>query len=575
MSEAASIPDVSRPDVSDPYAREHQIFPKLSNEQLKRIELFAEKQSLPKGTILFERGDRTVDFFVILKGSIEIYEHKQDGTHVITTHRDHQFTGELDLFNNRQILVSGRMGEAGDVLRLSRPAFKKLLTSEPDIGETVIRAFILRRVGLISHKQGGASLLLEKQTADTIRIERFLRRNGYPIEIIQCDEDCSDALEEYGVARDTLPTVVVHQGDRVLHSPTNYELAEALGLLETLDTEAVYDVAVVGAGPAGLSAAVYAASEGLKTVLVEAEAPGGQASTSSKIENYLGFPTGISGPALAGRAQVQAMKFGATIALPHKVVAVQCEQRPYVLKLCDKDCDAMAIQAKTVVVATGATYRTLNIEDANRFDNMGCYYAATAMEGDLCANEEVAVVGGGNSAGQAAVYLASRASHVHLLIRRESLKDSMSDYLIERIHLSDRITLHPYTEITDMQGEGHLEGVTFTNNQTGASEVKALRYVFLMIGAQPNTAWLNGCLDLDEKGFIKTGAAFCSDISEVMERAPMMLESSRPGIFAVGDVRCGSIKRVASAVGEGSMSISHAHVCIAEVIPSVDDAQAA
>ena len=566
---------MSNPDINsinplqttDPYDREHQIFPVLLPEQIERAQAFGTVEDIPQGTILFERGQRTVDFFIVLQGSIEIFEHQRDSLNIITTHRTNQFTGELDLFNNRKILVSGRMGEDGRVIRMNRANFRKLITAEPDIGEIIMRAFILRRVAFISHEQGGVTLVANHQSADGVRIERFLRRNGYPLNVMDCtDQNRTETLRQYNLTESQLPAVLIHLGNVVLANPSNYELASSLGLVEEIDDQQIYDVAIVGAGPAGLSAAVYAASEGLNTLLLEGEAPGGQASTSSKIENYLGFPTGISGQALAGRAQTQAMKFGATIALPRKVVGLDCKQHPFRLKLCDQDCAAQTIQAKTVVIASGATYRTLQLENGRDFDNAGVYYAATAMEGNLCKNEDVIVVGGGNSAGQAAVFLSSQSRHVHLLIRRDSLIETMSEYLIGRILSSDRITLHPKTEIVELQGSHHLEQVTWKDLKTGQSETHPIRHVFLMIGAVPNTSWLNDCLATDDKGFIKTGL----DVSTkgTQQRQPMMLETSQPGIFAVGDVRSGSVKRVASGVGEGAMSVSHVHGFLAELASS-------
>ncbi|MBW4481329.1 MAG: FAD-dependent oxidoreductase [Tildeniella torsiva UHER 1998/13D] len=552
---------------TDPYAREHQIFPTLTPEQIERAKVFGTVEDLPMGTVLFERGQRTVDFFIVLSGTIEIYEHQRDSLNIITTHRTQQFTGELDLFNNRQILVSGRMGEDGSIIRMARAEFRKLITAEPDIGEIIMRAFILRRVAFISHEQGGVTLVTNQQSADGVRIERFLRRNGYPLNVMDCsDRDRTEILQRYDLTEAQLPAVLIHLGNTVLANPSNYELASSLGLVEEIDDQQTYDVAIVGAGPAGLSAAVYAASEGLNTILLEGEAPGGQASTSSKIENYLGFPTGISGQALAGRAQTQAMKFGATIALPRKVVGLDCGQHPFRLQLCDQDCAAKTVQASTVIIASGATYRTLQVENGRDFDNAGVYYAATAMEGNLCKNEEAIVVGGGNSAGQAAVFLSSQARHVHLLIRRDSLTETMSDYLIGRILSSDRITLHANTEIVELHGKHHLEQVAWKNLKTGQVETNPIRHVFLMIGATPNTSWLNDCLTTDDRGFIKTGLDAPNNATEQRQRQPMMLETSQPGIFAVGDVRSGSVKRVASGVGEGAMSVSHVHSFLAELV---------
>lgn len=549
---------------SDPYLREQQTFPELTDDQIERACQFGIIENLAKGTALFERGDRTVDFFIALKGVIEIYEHRRDGLNIITVHGEHNFTGEVDLFNDRQILVGGRMGEDGTVIRIDRPNFQKLIVAEPDIGEIVMRAFILRRVGLITHKQGSVTLLMREASADTVRIERFLSRNGYPIEVLDCNaDDCEELIDTYGLQDEDMPVVLIHLGERVLSNPNNYELAEALGLAEHIDESELFDVTIVGAGPSGLSAAVYAASEGLKTLLLEHDAPGGQASTSSKIENYLGFPTGISGQALAGRAQIQAQKFGAKILLPHSAINIDCAQgTPFRIDLCS----GKKIKSKAIVVASGATYRTLDLDNGRAFDNAGVYYAATSMESKLCLDEEVIVVGGGNSAGQAAVFMSGHASHVHILIRRDSLAATMSEYLIDRINSSPKITLHTHTEITGLDGDSRLQNVTWKNINNGDTQTHPIRHVFLMIGAVPNTEWLHNCVGLDEKGFIRTGLDVIGDEDWSSRRDPMMLETTVPGIFAVGDTRAGSIKRVASGVGEGSMSISQVHQFLAEQI---------
>ena len=550
------LPQDKQADPSDPYARKHQTFPVLTIEQIEKIKPFGVIENLPKGTIVFERGDRTVDFFVVLKGNIEIYEHTVDGLNVFTTHGHNQFTGEVDLFNNRQILVGGRMGEDGTVIRVNRTNFRKLMTAEPDIGEIVMRAFILRRVALITHKQGSVSILMRDKNADVVRMERFLRRNGYPVEILDCKaKECEELITKHALNDDDLPAALVHLGDQIVKKPSNYQLAKALGLDEPFDEDDVYDVAIVGGGPSGLSAAVYAASEGLNTIVLESEAPGGQASTSSKIENYMGFPTGISGQALAGRAQVQAMKFGAKIILPHAVKTLDCESYPYSLTLCSQE----KIKARSVIVASGAQYRGLDLENCHTFDNAGVYYAATPMEGEICSGEEIVIVGGGNSAGQAAMFLSTHAAHVHILIRKDTLVGSMSEYLISRIAASPKITLHTHTEITALKGDAKLKSVEWTNRETGDKETHDIRHVFLMIGAQANTEWIKECIQLDSKGFICTGLNVTTTQNWLLERPPMMLESSQPGVFAVGDVRAGSTKRVATAVGEGGMCISHVH----------------
>jgi thioredoxin reductase (NADPH) len=437
------------------------------------------------------------------------------------------------------------------------------MAAEPDIGEIIMRAFILRRVGLISHEQGSVTLIGSRESADTLRIERFLRRNGYPLTLIERidGEECRQISRNFGLKPEDLPAVILHEYQIFLRNPSNLELAEQLGLAEAVENNILYDVAIVGGGPAGLSAAVYAASEGLNTLLLEEIAPGGQASTSSKIENYLGFPTGISGQALAGRAQVQAQKFGARIALPCPIRRLDCSHFPYVLELEN----GKTLQAKSVVIATGARYRKLGLENEQRFEGSGIHYAATALEGSLCENEEIVLVGGGNSAGQAAVFLSRKASHVHLLVRSDGLAATMSEYLIDRIHSSPSITLHTHSVITKLEGEHHLENISWHNQQTGETTQKPVRHLFLMLGAEPNTDWLRDCIELDDKGFVLTGVSLMEQGLWSESRSPMMLETSLPGVFAAGDVRSGSIKRVASAVGEGSMTINHVHQHLADL----------
>lgn len=548
---AAPTPLDMDPNPSDPYARAAQTFPRLSEEMAARVASYGSDERLPKGSIVFRRGERSVDFFLVLEGSIEIYDDDAHGSGVpFTVHRARQFSGELDLFNDRQILVSGRTGEDSRVIRIKRPDFRRLVSGEPDIGEIIMRAFILRRVGFIQHSKGGVVVIGPGHGSDTLRLQRFLGRNGYPHGVLdtEVDPDAGGFLECFQLTPDQLPVVIVY-GERVLRNPSTATLADELGLTETIDPACVYDIAVVGAGPAGLAAAVYAASEGLDTIVIEGMAPGGQAGTSSKIENYLGFPTGISGQALAGRAQVQAQKFGARLAISRFVRGIDCHRRPFRLDLDD----GQAIQACAVVVATGARYRKLDVSDYGRFEGQGIHYAATAMEANLCGGEEVVVVGGGNSAGQAAVFLSRTSAHVHVLIRAEGLAATMSDYLVQRILQSPRISLHSRTEITALHGDTRLRQVTWRNRDSGATETRPVCNVFVMIGAEPNTDWLDGCLELDAKGFVITGKA----ADGTADASPFA--TTRPGIFAVGDVRSGSVKRVASGVGEGSVVIQAVH----------------
>ena len=544
-------------DPTDPYERQAQTFPKLSREHVQRLAAYGEEQFFPKGTMLFTRGDRGVDFFVVIEGSVEITDGGAEGREeTIHVHADRQFTGELDLFNDREILVSGRTGHDSRIVRIPRAQFRRLIEVEPDVGEIIMRAFILRRVGLMKHEQGGVVLIGSAHSGDTQRIQRFLSRNGYPHRVLDTDRDpdAEGFLECLEIAPEELPVIVL-PGHAFLRNPSTHALADALGLTENFDPNRIYDLTVVGAGPAGLAAAVYGASEGLDTIVIEPLAPGGQAGTSSKIENYLGFPTGISGQALAGRAQVQAQKFGARLAISRRASAIDCAASPYCVQLED----GQRIGTRSIVIATGARYRTLDVENYDKFEGQGIHYAATWMEGNLCTNEEVVVVGGGNSAGQAAVFLSQHARHVHMLLRSEGLAATMSDYLIQRIDASPKITLHTQTEITVLKGERLLEEVSWTNRQTGESVTRKIGNVFVMIGAVPNTDWLDGCVALDRGGFVVTGRD-----SEGMA-LPSPYATERPGIFAVGDVRSGSTKRVASGVGEGSVVVSSVHAYLADI----------
>jgi thioredoxin reductase (NADPH) len=546
-------------DPTDPYQREAQTFPTLTNAMIERVAAFGRRQDLPSGSMLYSRGDRGVDFFVLLAGTVEVFDQTESGEHrIVHTHGAHEFTGELDLFNNRRILVSARAAQDIRVIRVRRDDFRRMVAVEPDIGEIIMRAFILRRVGLIRHAQGAVTLVGPGHGGDTLRLQRFLTRNGYPHQLIDTerDADAKGFMSCFELSKDQLPVVVLAD-DTVLHNPTTSHLADAMGLTEELDASIVYDIAVIGAGPGGLAAAVYGASEGLRTIVLEALAPGGQAGTSSKIENYLGFPTGISGQALAGRAQVQAQKFGARLAISRSVVGVDCNARPFRLQL-DDGSEALA---RAIVIASGARYRTLDVENFARFEGQGIHYAATAMEASLCLKQEVAVVGGGNSAGQAAIFLSRTVDHVYMLVRGPSLAATMSDYLVQRIEASPRITLLTQTEIVGLEGERTLEHVTWSHRARAGETRKQIANVFAMLGAQPNTDWLRGCVDLDDKGFVLTAASI-TDGSARLGTSPFA--ASVDGMYAIGDVRSGSVKRVASAVGEGSVVVQAIHQYLSE-----------
>ena len=576
------MPDTTTRDTpaAAPAGSEAQAFPTLTDDQVARCEPFGSVEDLSAGTLVFERGQRSVDFFVVLEGEVEIFDNLCAGEpNVFTSHGRHQFTGELDLFNDRDILVSGRMAGDGRVIRVSRTRFRDLLAAEPDVADTVMRAFILRRIGLIEQTLGGVLLVGRRNSSDTLRVQRFLRRNGYPAKTLYLGEGRSGGGGEGGEAHavlakfdagpDDVPLVLCWTGGdgahrSVLRRPSNLDVARCLGFLETPHADAVYDVAVVGAGPAGLAASVYAASEGLHTVILESEAPGGQAGTSSKIENYLGFPAGVSGQELAGRAQVQAQKFGATLSLPLKVTGLEKSGDGGPYRLTVEGCDP--VRARAVVIASGARYRTLDVDGDERFEGNGIYYAATAVEAGLCEGEEVIVVGAGNSAGQAAVFLSGRTKHVHVLVRGGGLADSMSDYLVRRIDAAKGITVHTRTEITALHGDDRLDRVTWRTGD-GDPEERPIGHVFLMIGAEPNTDWLGGGVRLDEKGFVRTGPDAVEGDDRGgwdADREPAIFETNRPAVFAVGDVRSRSVKRVASAVGEGSICVQFLHNVLRE-----------
>ncbi|OBF29337.1 cation tolerance protein CutA [Mycobacterium sp. ACS1612] len=543
-------------DSSDPHVRESEAFPSLTADQVERVSGFGVVEQLQRGAVLYEPGDRAADFFLVLDGFIEIYVSRTSMQEVVHTYGQQQFTGELNLFNDRATLVGGRMGCDGCVARLNGAQFRRLLAAEPDIANVVMRAFILRRERIIVLGHTAVTIIAPRDSAKSLQLKRFLDRNRQPYLLADPAVESEAAAQLLALGLDNGDTPVVLCGDdRVLVCPTPRELGDSIGISEALAPEHVADVVVVGAGPAGLAAAVYSASEGLDTVVLEADAPGGQASTSSRIENYLGFPIGISGRDLAHRAQVQAQKFGARIIVPRAVVRLVTDSRPYVLELDD----GTQVRAHTIVVATGARYRSLPLPNIAQFEGCGVHYAATAVESELCQGDDAAVVGGGNSAGQAAVYLSRLANHVHILVRGDGLTSSMSDYLIRRIEAApERITVHPHAEVTALSGERHLDTVTWRDRDTGQSQTRHIPNVFLMLGASPNTEWLN-CVALDENGFVQTGIAAASDDPATSHALSQPLATSCPGIFAVGDVRSGSIKRVASAVGEGSIVVASVH----------------
>jgi thioredoxin reductase (NADPH) len=536
------------------------IFPKLTPAQISRLAAHGRSRIVQRGEILIEQGDRRLPFFVVLAGELEIVQPHGDTETRIAIDGPGQFTGEVNVLSGRPSLVCTRVSLSGEVIEVDRERLLTLIQTDAELGEILMRAFILRRVELIAHSWGDVIVMGSAHSSGTLRIKEFLMRNGHPYSYIDLDReaDVQDLLDRFQVSAADVP-VVICRGKFVLRNPSDQELAACLGFNETIDPEHVRDIVIVGAGPSGLAAAVYGASEGLDVLVLETSSPGGQAGSSSRIENYLGFPTGVSGQDLAGRAYTQARKFGAQIVVGQPARRITCSRQPYAVEI-----DGGArIPARAIIIATGANYRTLALDNLSQFERAGIYYAATFVEAQLCAEEEVIVVGGGNSAGQAAVFLAQTAKRVHVLIRSAGLSQSMSRYLVRRIEETPGIMLHPHTEITALGGNNRLECVHWRNNQTGESETHDIRHIFMMTGAVPNTGWLGGCVALDAKGFIKTGTNLSAeDLTAAhwpSSRSPYLLETSLPGIFAVGDVRGGNIKRVASAVGEGSIAVSFVH----------------
>jgi thioredoxin reductase (NADPH) len=550
-----------------PITRSHveKIFPKLTPAQLSRIATRGHIRAVEGGEVLYEQGHSAAPFFVVVSGELEVVRPSIPVETLVTVYEPSQFTGEVGTLSGRRTLFRVRATKPGKVIELNRQQMLTLIQTDAELGEILMKAFILRRVELIAAGVGDIVLIGSTYSASTLRIKEFLMRNGQPYSYmdLERDPDVQNLLDSFQISASEIP-VLICRGQLVLRNPSNHEIAECLGFNESIDQTHVRDLVVIGAGPSGLAAAMYGASEGLDVMVLETSSPGGQAGSSSRIENYLGFPTGISGQELAARAYVQAQKFGADI-LVAKATRLICDRKPYVVELEN----GTRISTRTVVIATGAQYRKLPLENLSRFEGAGVYYGATFVEAQLCGGEEVIVVGGGNSAGQAAVFLAQTTKRVHMLVRSAGLAATMSRYLIRRIEESPTIIFRPQTEIVALEGGGnHLDSVQWRNSQTGQTEKHEISHLFIMTGADPNTRWLDGCVILDAKGFIKTGLDLSPESLSAagwpLTRQPYLLETSLPRVFAVGDVRGGSIKRVASAVGEGSIAISFVHKALQE-----------
>jgi len=546
-------------------SRADQVFPTLTPEQIARVAAHGRVRRVERGEVLLEPGDQNPRFFVVTAGHIEVVKPSGDTEEPVTIHRRGQFTGEVSMLSRRRGFVRMRAGEAGEVIELDREQLLMLVQIDSELSEILMRAFILRRVEMIAHEFGDVVLVGSTHAPGTLRVKEFLTRNGHPYSYIDLDRDAGvqDVLDRFHVAVADVP-VLICRGEVVLRNPTNEQIADCLGFNDAIDHTQVRDLVIVGAGPSGLAAAVYGASEGLDVLVLEANAPGGQAGLSSRIENYLGFPTGISGQELAARAYTQAQKFGAQLIIAKGARQLACDRKPYAIEIDD----GPRVPARTVIIATGAEYRRPSLENLSQFEGAGVYYCATFVEAQVCRGDDVVVVGGGNSAGQAAVFLAQTAKRVHMLVRSNGLAESMSRYLIRRIEQSPAIVLRTCTNLVALEGSDHLERVRWRDDESGSIETHHIKHVFVMTGAVPSTGWLRGCVVLDAKGFIKTGPDLSHDDLAAarwpLARPPYLLETSRPGVFAVGDVRGGNIKRVASAVGEGSIAVAFVHQVLHE-----------
>jgi thioredoxin reductase (NADPH) len=546
--------------------RRAQMFPELTPAQIARVDALGARRRVAVGDVLYDVGDRQAAFFVILAGKVDVLRPAKDGESSLVVLGPGQFTGEINMLSARRSLVRALVVEAGEVIVVDREHLRALVQRDVALSDILMRAFILRRAGLVAEGTTELVLVGSRHSGTTMALREFLARNAQPFlfEDVESDPAVQGLLDRFGVSVSEVPVVVCQRGG-VLRNPSPEGLARELGLDAELGASAVRDLVIVGAGPAGLGAAVYAASEGLDVLVIEATAPGGQAGTSSRIENYLGFPTGISGEDLAGRAFAQAEKFGATLAIGRRVARLDCDTKPYKVILEDGE----VVRTRAIVIASGVTYRKPALADLPRFEGTGIFYSATHLEGQMCANQPIVIVGGGNSAGQAAVFMSELAARVHVLVRGPDLGARMSRYLVQRIVDSPLIEVRTRTEIEALEGGEWLEAVRCRQLDTGTVERVPVRHIFMMTGADPHTKWLEGCVRLDDKGFIKTGPDLReADLAEgrwPAARAPFVLETSIPGVFAVGDARSGSTKRVASAVGEGAMCVQLVHRALAEL----------
>ncbi len=538
--------------------------PILTTQQIERIRGFAKPRQVIAGEVLYDPGDNTPPAFIVISGAIRILAIGGGEERTVTTYEAGQFSGELLMISGRRSIYRCQVVEGGTLLELNAGDLRTLIGKDAELSDIFMKAFLARRLSLRDTGQGNVVVLGSKYSAGTLALREFLTRDGHPFSYFDLDSDpmTQELLDRFGVGTSDIP-VVICNNTLVLRNPSPNEVAESLGFNCNINDSQVRDLVIVGAGPAGLAAAVYAASEGLDVLVVEKAAPGGQAGSSSKIENYLGFPTGLSGHELADRAIAQSEKFGAKIMVARAVEGLKCNQRPYKVMLDD----GQEIPTRTIVLAIGAQYNKPSLSNLESFVGRGVYYNATFMEAQLCADEEVVVIGGGNSAGQAAVFLSQNTAGVQMLVRSKSLTETMSRYLIQRIEENPSIQVHYSNELTRLAGDGHLEQVSWIDKNSHAISTRPIRHVFVMTGASPKTEWLAGCVSLDSKGFVLAGRDLetaTAPISWPLSRSPHMLETNLLGVFVVGDARSGSVKRVASAVGEGSIVVHMVHQALAE-----------
>jgi thioredoxin reductase (NADPH) len=546
-----SIPVVNESDIA---------FPKLTEGQIARLESCGRRRAVRAGEVLIAEGDRGFSFFVVISGAIEIVESSTGEPRTIVVHQAQQFTGDVDMLSGRAAIITARVSEDGDVLELSATALRRAVDDWPELGDVIVKAFLMRRSMLLTGGFGGLKIVGSRFSADAHRLRDFATRNSVPFRWVDVESDpqAEEILSKLGIPASDTPVVIGKEG-RFLRRPTIEQLAHCAGLDIAFDPAEVHDLVVVGAGPSGLAAAVYGASEGLDVVVLERLATGGQAGTSSRIENYLGFPAGISGAELTRNALAQAQRFGARITVPGDVARLGIDEGVRVVTLMD----GTKLRTRCILIATGVCYRRLDLPRFSEFEGAGVYYAATEMEARLCRGDDVVVVGAGNSAGQAIVYLSRYARNVHVIVRGDGLGKSMSRYLVDRIEHLENVAIYRQSVVSAVEGNGHLSAVGIRDG-SGTETRVSTPALFLFIGADPNTDWLSGCVELDAKGFVVTGPQLPHGTADTprwtaIGRAPFLLETSLPGVFAAGDVRSGSVKRCASAVGEGAITVSFVH----------------